>query len=286
MTSTLTQSRSGRSQLAADAQPQHASEAASCRTAAGPDTVHIRCFGPLSVRVGDDELAFTAVRPRARSALRLLALHAGEPLHWEYLAEALWHTRSPETARRSLQVAISELRRFLHTSRAAAAGIVIARDGESYRMELGASTTVDVVSFHARLAEAELEFRSERFARAIVALQHALDLYTDELFPEEGQVDWAVHARDRYRMLVTDAAERLARLRLDASDPKGAAAAAEWALQWDRFRDELWRLLVTGRVAAGEHAAATRARHAYEAVLAELGVSVPPAPELLTTSTV
>ena len=248
-----------------------------------PCTARVRCFGRLVVTVAGRDLTINSVRPRSRSALRILALHAGEALHWEYLAESLWPARTPAGARRSVQVAISELRQWLRAGQASAAGLEIVRDGHNYRLATGPRTAVDVVDFHALRRDAERARRVGKVAGAIASLRAALDLYDDDPFPEEGQDDWVVEARERYRSLAADVAEQLARLLLESGDAKAAAVAAEWGLRKDRFRDALWQVLVSARDLAGEHAAATRARHGYGSVLSELGLS--PSTGALTSST-
>ncbi|MGH9040590.1 MAG: hypothetical protein ACRDZ3_10200, partial [Acidimicrobiia bacterium] len=59
---------------------------------------------------------------------------------------------------------------------------------------------------------------------------------------------------------------------LEADDTEAAAAACEWGLAVDRYHDPLWRLLAEARERSGDHAAAHRARLAYDDALAELGL--------------
>ena len=54
-----------------------------------------------------------AVRPRARSTLRFLALRAGDPVHRDTLAAELWPDLDRESALRGEQVALSSLRSLL-----------------------------------------------------------------------------------------------------------------------------------------------------------------------------
>ena len=68
-----------------------------------------------------------------------------------------------------------------------------------------------------------------------------------------------------------DAAARLANLRLGGPD-RAATEAARAGLSLDRYRDELWELLIEAADRSGHHAEAGQARRAYAAVLDELGV--------------
>src|SRR3989442_6470844 len=51
--------------------------------------------------------------PRVRAVLRLLAVHAGNPVHREVLQMAFWPDADAETGARNLHVAVSSLRSWL-----------------------------------------------------------------------------------------------------------------------------------------------------------------------------
>ena len=69
-----------------------------------------------------------------------------------------------------------------------------------------------------------------------------------------------------------DASARLANLRLERGELRAAAESARVGLSMDRFRDDLWKLLIDATDRCGYHAEAGQARRAYAAVLDELGV--------------
>ena len=69
-----------------------------------------------------------------------------------------------------------------------------------------------------------------------------------------------------------DAAARLATLRLEQGQHRAATEAARAGLALDRYRDELWQLLIEAADRSGHLAEAGQARRAYAAVLGELGV--------------
>ncbi len=75
--------------------------------------VEIRCFGSFAFSVAGRPIDLAALKPRPRAVLRLLALHAGRPVHREVIQDALWRDADPETGARSLHVALSALRREL-----------------------------------------------------------------------------------------------------------------------------------------------------------------------------
>lgn len=230
--------------------------------------VSLRCFGRFALRVDDGAVELGGVRPRVRSLLRYLSLHAGEAVHREVIAEALWPQSDPEASVRNLHVAVSTLRGVLPC----VPQLAVERDGDAYGLALPAGAVVDVVEFGEALSTA----RSARAAEvAVGAYQQALAIHAGELLAEEGPADWVVGPRDRYRSAAADAAEALAALLFAQGDSAGGALACKQGLEIDRYQDGLWRILVEGLDAAGDAAAAAHARQLYGEVLAELGVSPP-----------
>lgn len=223
--------------------------------------VVLRCFGGFSLVVDGVELDCTTVKPRARAALHLLALAAGRLVHRETLVAALWPDVDARSGTRNLQVVVSALRRLLEPDAGRGESALLVREGDAYRLALREDDDVDLFRFEAGVAE-----------RTAEGLELALAAYVGELLPEDGPAEWVVDTRERYRLDAAGAARSLAELRLASDDAVGAAAAAERGLRIDRYDDKLWRLLDEAYTAAGNHAAATRARAGYDEVLTELGV--------------
>ena len=70
-----------------------------------------RILGPLEVTDQGREPAIASGKTRA--LLAILLLHANEVVSSDRLIEELWGGRPPETARKSLQVHVSRLRKAL-----------------------------------------------------------------------------------------------------------------------------------------------------------------------------
>lgn len=79
--------------------------------------------------------------------------------------------------------------------------------------------------------------------------------------------------REHARTLATEAARGLAELLLEQGRAEGAVQACLQGLQADRFHDPLWQSLVLAHERTGDRMAASRARHEYHSVLAEMGLS-------------
>lgn len=242
----------------------------------GTGQVRIRLLGGFSVAVDGVPLDLDALRPRARSLLRLFALRAGSDLHREHLVDVLWPGASSVTGTRSLQVAVSSLRRLFESAGLPGADTV-QRHGEAYRLALPAASTVDVQVVDRALHDAELAARglgsvSSRNQR-VQALQTVLDTYRGELLPEEGPAEWVARDRERIRVAVAGAGIELAKLRRELGNLTEAISAVERALATDRFQDQGWTLLARLHDAAGDRAAASRVRTRHAELLAELDVA-------------
>ncbi|MQA15090.1 MAG: AAA family ATPase [Pseudonocardiaceae bacterium] len=231
----------------------------------------LRCFGRFSLAVDGCEVDLSALRPRARAALRLLALHAGRAVHEEVLLDALWPDLPPAAGKRNLQVTISSVRAVLEPGRSRGAPSMLQRRGEAYLLDLPDDADADILTFSRSLARSRA---ASSPAQAGAALRAALAACDGELLPEDGPAEWVVPERERLRAGLAEAATSLAGLALADGDAAGAAQAAQTAIRADGFHDAAWRLLIEACEQAGDLAAAHRARHGYQAALAELGCAL------------
>ena len=76
-----------------------------------------RILGPLEV--AEDGRAVDLGGAKQRALLALLALNANRIVARDQLVEALWDEEPPETARKALQVYVSQLRKLLGRDRLA-----------------------------------------------------------------------------------------------------------------------------------------------------------------------
>lgn len=234
-------------------------------------SIVVRCFGEFRMTVYGRPLDLATVKPRVRQMLRLLALHAGRPIHREVLIEALWPEGDPEAANRCLHVAVSSLRR-LFECQVGGGRSLISREGEAYRLALPADASVDLVEFDTALGEGRAARARGDTDRTIAAFRSAIDIHHAELLPEEGPAEWLVHERERRVAEACEAAEVLAELLLERGDAPGAAFVCERGLRIDRYRDKLWRLRIASHERAGDPATSLQARREYEHVLRDLGL--------------
>src|SRR5207247_388432 len=67
-------------------------------------SLSLRCFGGFSIAVKGRPIDLSAAKPRARAVLRLLAVHAGNPVHREVLQAAFWPDGACGDGGRSMRV--------------------------------------------------------------------------------------------------------------------------------------------------------------------------------------
>lgn len=246
--------------------PQEASPAASA-----PD-VSVQCLGSFHLVIHGTEVSLTGVRPVARSVLRALAIRAGTPVHRDWLVEQFWPTLRPAAGIHNLHVAISALRRSLEDHSPGRAQSLLARSGGTYVFARDLRLVTDLQRVMAQLRIARELGREGDQAGQATALFNALELYTDDVLPDDGAAEWALQTREHARISVAQAAIRLSTLRLRTGSADAAIAAAERAVELDQWNDSAWRALITAHTRAHDRVATDRVRQSYHLLLESIGV--------------
>lgn len=232
----------------------------------------VRCFGGFSIRANAVSVDLSKVRPQARTVLRILALHAGRPVHRDRLAGELWADLDAPSALHNLQVSVSNLRRALQPEGPAESRQLIRRQGEAYALVLDGGSTFDLSEFDRAVHAASIARSVGDREDAAVKLRRAVELYAGEVLPEDGPAEWVTDTRERYRLRAAEAAASLASLELSLGDAAAAAAAATRSVEIDPWRDESWRTLIGIYRSSGDPAAAEHAERRYRGMLSALGV--------------
>jgi DNA-binding SARP family transcriptional activator len=234
-------------------------------------TVRLRVLGGFQLMIGGAPVDQFAVRPRARKALHVLAMHVGRPVHREMLTQAVWPDSPADAARRSVHVAISSLRHLLEADAPRGQSLLLPRLGDSYMLALPDESRCDLLDFQTALASARTARLSGDVPAERASLRRALSCYGGDLLPEDGSAEWVMAERDRLRLAAADAGEQLARAEATSGDVATAVEQARQALTFDRYRDSTWRLLIELHERAGDLSAAHAVRRQYGKILAELG---------------
>jgi len=179
--------------------------------------VEVRVLGALEV-VGDDGPVSLGAS-KQRRLLAALVIHGGETCSADALIDAVWGETPPVSARKLVQVYVSQLRRALP------AGVRIVTIGSGYALDLDPAS-LDATRFERLLAEGRAALRQENSELAASLLGRALALWRGQAYADFTYEDFA-HGE----------IERLEELRLVALEERIAAQ-----LQLGRHADLLGEL--------------------------------------------
>jgi DNA-binding SARP family transcriptional activator len=232
-------------------------------------TVEVLCFGGFSISVDGHLIDLNRLRPRARTLLRRLILVHGHDVHREQLANELWPGAAAASAHRSLQVAVSSVRRALE-SVGLSGQRVLRRSGDAYRLDLPSHSHVDFEALDSSFRAAVRARAAGDLSGAVHIRAEGLTWYRGELLPEDGPAEWVVAERDRLRVTVVAAGLDQAKDLASLGDADGAIQAVTSAIRLDRYFDPGWDLLEELHAEAGNAAEALRVRRTHERIVAEL----------------
>jgi len=231
----------------------------------------VRLLGTFDVAENGAPVDLSPLRPRVRSVLQYLALHADAYVHRDVLAAVLWPESDLETGRRGVQVAVSALRSLLQPGQPRQSTL-LPRRGDAYALALGGHGSSDVMQLDAQLVQARRARGIGDIAAAVAAWREVARLYRGELLLEQGNAEWLVAERDRLRLAAADALESLGRPLVGTQSLGEGIDALRSALDLDPFRDGAWRTLAETHEARGDLSAAAAVRQRHRQVLLDLGV--------------
>ena len=238
--------------------------------------MEISVLGPIRVTLGGHTLRLPA---KQRILLAVLALQPNRTVSTEQLVQALWGEDPPESAVKTLQTYVFQLRRLLATDRSdAGSDLAIVTDGRGYRLEVD-PLSIDSERFERLVAEGRSASGPDA-ARAAAVLSDALALWRGEGPPDIGDDPVASTEVLRLGELRASAVDELVRIRLALGDADGVIPELRRVLGESPYRERLWTDLVLVLARTGRRAEALRAyRDAEQALRLELDVE--PGAELL-----
>lgn len=236
------------------------------RTAVRP-TVALRLdlLGPVRLWRGDSEVDHPDwERVRVRELLCHLALHPSSSR--DAVAAALWPDSGPEEAANNLRTHLSVLHGVLEPDRWPGEATWVVRV-HSGRLELAEppALTVDAHRLGAALARYHA-------GGGTGDLEAALSSWRGRPLADLGDSPWVGDARSDLVGELVEGSLALGAGAIAAGDPDRAVFAAIDTLQLDPWNEAGYQLLVSGYLAGGDRAAATRALERCDAMLGELGV--------------
>jgi pimeloyl-ACP methyl ester carboxylesterase/DNA-binding SARP family transcriptional activator len=225
----------------------------------------LRVLGPVEV-AGDGDGARTALAPKARQLLTLLALSSPRAVPIDELAELLWDD-PPPAATKSIQAHVSRIR----TAIGEAGAIELTGVGYALRASQG-SLDLDVLAEHRANARALRDRGRHDDAAAELSIARALWRGQLELPATRAALAIAAHW-DREHLLLVD--EHLSAV-VDGSHPLDAVSELERWTSTDPLAERRWVLLVRALHRGGDARGALRAYQAARNALVEVGLDVGP----------
>jgi DNA-binding SARP family transcriptional activator len=216
---------------------------------------------------------------RACQLFKILVTHRHRIVSSDELIEWLWPHLSPASARNSLWVAISRLRRLLQPQAGDRRVFpLICTGSPGYRFDPAGRCEIDVDAFLAHAGQARQHHQRGEWAAAIDGYSAAEARYTGDYLAEDPYEDWALPTRERLGEVFLEVEEGLAICHLAQGDYPQALSHARQVLARDRGRESAWRLVMEAYYRAGAQDRALRAFEQCRSALAsELGVD--PLPE-------
>jgi DNA-binding SARP family transcriptional activator len=228
--------------------------------------MRFRLLGPLEIRAGEDWLAIGA--PKWRAVLAALLINAGQIVPADVLINEVWPDTPPAKAGNLISIYVLRLRRLLGDTDST---LLVTR-APGYLLRLAPGDT-DAQVFESLVREGRRAYAAGDPERAAAQLAEALALWHGSPLADVPPTP-----------LIETEAERLADLRLDASELRITAELAcgshaqvipelRRLLADHSLRENLWLLLMRALDGAGRHAEALEAYGQARSVLAEeLGV--------------
>jgi DNA-binding SARP family transcriptional activator/tetratricopeptide (TPR) repeat protein len=237
-----------------------------------PGDAEYGLLGPLLVRRGGEVV--TVAPGKQRVVLAALLLRGGRLTGVDELAEALWGTQPPPSARQSLHNYVARLRKAL----GAGGGAVIVTGPDGYQIDLGPGE-LDVDRFEAALAAGRAAARAADWAQAARVLREGLALWRGEPLAGIGSPVLAAREGPRLGELRWQATEALAEADLQLGRHAEVIAGLRRLTAEQPLRERLHGLLMTALYRDGQQAGALAAYQAARTALAaELGAE--PGPDL------
>ncbi|HZG36976.1 MAG TPA: BTAD domain-containing putative transcriptional regulator [Gaiellaceae bacterium] len=229
-----------------------------------------RLLGPLEVRSSAGPVELRAAKPRA--LLTMLLLRANEVVDADALVDGLWGDRPPATARKLIQVYVSQLRRALGDG----ARLVTRPPGYAVEVE---DDELDVARFEQLLAEGREALAHGRAARARRSLGEALRLWRGPALADFVYEDFARADVERLEELRLVALEERLEADLELGRYEEIVGELRALVERSPSRERLWRQLMLALYRSGRQSEALQCFAAARGALREqLGLD--PGPQL------
>jgi DNA-binding SARP family transcriptional activator len=219
---------------------------------AAPLSVSVRLLGAVEVRLNGRTVEHWQGRV-GRTALAYVLLQRRR-VPPDELAGALWPDVPAETARNRLHVALHRLRADL----VAVDPRPVLVHEQGYAVHPEVEVHLDTDRFERLANAADEALRRHEPVAALTACLGAVDCYGGDLLAGERDDEWALLAREHYRVRLLDVLGKAAHLASDLDRPALAVDLGQRLLALDFCREDLHRLLMRAYARLGQPQLALR----------------------------
>lgn len=242
----------------------------------------VKLLGPLEVSCGGRALTTADWKSKkACTAFKYLAVnrHKGF-LPRDILMELLWPGNPVEAAQKSLNAALTTLRKTLEPEAGRGESSYLIVRGDSLLLELGNGGWIDLESFRKSLSQAAKAREMGDFDLYFRGLREAADIYRGEFCAEDLYEDWCQGERESLKREYVDLLKELATEYLRRGESAEALAQLKAAVAKDPGREDLYRKQMTFCSQAGNRAGIEEAFRQCSSYLKE-NYEVSPSPQTI-----
>jgi DNA-binding SARP family transcriptional activator len=225
-----------------------------------------RLLGPFEVFSDDGALRLGG--PRQRAVLALLAIHAGDVVSTDRIADEIWSGNPPQSAVPTIHAYISRLRGVLQESCSSDIAEIVKRQDPGYILRVPRDA-IDANRFEEEVARASFHLNAGKPAEAAKGLRDALSIWRGTALADLDTEPFAALESQRLEERRLEAIE----LRIDAdlALANHASVIAELQDLVDRYptRERFWAQLITALYRSRRQAEALAAYQRVRALLVE-----------------
>ncbi len=240
------------------------------------EQLDIQTLGRFRVLRGDTPIPDNSFGThRAKTLLKVLLAHYGQPLTRDQIIDWVWQDVSPESATRALYTAVSDLRRVLEPNLAKPAdSTIILSTDEGYRFNSEAlNITLDKEMFAQHIETAHECASKHSLNAAAEAYTEAEEMYAGDFLLDDLYADWSIGERERLRALFLAMLLESAEVQAQLGHYREAIAKCRRTLELDNCLEEAYRALMLYYHSAGERPQALRVYTECQVILQrEFGV--------------
>jgi ATP/maltotriose-dependent transcriptional regulator MalT/DNA-binding SARP family transcriptional activator len=207
------------------------------------EPLEIRMLGSFQVSRGGQVLSTSDWKSKkALTVFKYLALNREDGfIPRDVLMELVWPDVPPDSAAKSLNAALTSLRRTLEPGASRGESSYLVSKGDSLLLELGTGGWTDLELFHEKVSRASAAREAGDFDIYFRTLKEAEELYRGALCCEDLYEDWCRFEREELEGSYVDLVVSIATELLRRGEGTEALSHLEKAINKDPGREELYR---------------------------------------------